>query len=94
MRNAKSQHSIKKMHCNIFKGRRPSVPSIMCVAHKTRKSRKGREVGVTPDTGATMTAGPWSLVKKLNLNLNIDDNDYNLITASGDRMTVLGTVVI
>ena len=41
-----------------------------------------------------MTVIPWSLVKKLKLDLNAEDNDYNLITTSGDRMTVLGTVVV
>ena len=51
-------------------------------------------MAVTPDAGATMTVIPWSLVKKLKLDLNAEDNDYNLITASGDRMTVLGTVVV
>ena len=49
---------------------------------------------MTPDTGATMTVVPWSLVRKLGLDLNMNINDYDLVTASGDRMTVLGTVVI
>ena len=49
---------------------------------------------MTPDTGATMTVVPWSLVQSLNLDLNANDENYDLQTASGDRMTVLGTVII
>ena len=49
---------------------------------------------MTPDTGTTMTVIPWSLVRKLGLNLNVKDDDYDMVTASGDKMTVLGTVVI
>ena len=41
-----------------------------------------------------MTIVPWSLVRKLGLDLNIDDDNYNLVTALGNKMTVLGTVVI
>ena len=94
MENAELRHSIKKTHCSIFKGRRPSVPSITCLAHRTRKSTQGWEVAVTPDTGATMTVIPWSLVKRLKLYINVEDNNYNLINASGDKMTVLGTTIV
>ena len=41
-----------------------------------------------------MTVIPWSLVKRLKLELNIKDKNYTLITASGDSMTVLGTIVV
>ena len=91
--NAKLRHSIKKIHCNIFKGRHAAVPPIMCLAHKSRKSTKGCDVTVTPDTGATMTMIPWSLGKRLKLDFNTEDNNYTLVTASGDSMTVLGTTV-
>ena len=96
MKNTKSQDKqhIKKLHCNIFRGKRPSIPSIMCVAYKNRKSEGGREVVVTPDTSATMTVIPWSLVRKIRLDLNMDDDDNDLVNASGDKMTLLGTVVI
>ena len=87
------QH-LRQLHCNIFKGRRPAVPPIMCIAYKTRKSSNGVKVVVIPDTGATVTVVPWSPVRKLKLDLNVEDNDYNLISVSGDKMTVLGTVVI
>ena len=70
------------------------MPSIPCIAHRTRKSSKGRDVVVTPDTGATMTIIPWALVHKLGIEINVEDNNYDLVTASGDNMTVLGTVVI
>ena len=30
----------------------------------------------------------------LGIEVNVDDDNYNLVNASGDRMTVLGTVVI
>ena len=71
-----------------------AVPLICCVAHKSRKSAKGCNMAVTPDTGATMTVIPWSLVRKLKLDLNTEDDKYNLVTASGDSMTVLGTTVV
>ena len=58
MARSSERQTLKKLHCNIFKGRRPPVPSIPCIAHKTRKSSKGRDVVVTPDTGATMTIIP------------------------------------
>ena len=41
-----------------------------------------------------MTVIPWLLVKRFNLDLNTEDNEYNLVTASGDNMTVLGTTVV
>ena len=84
----------KQLRCKIFRGKRPEVPAINCIAHKFRKSRKGVDVKVTPDTGATMTVVLWSLVQSLNLDLNIDDDIYDLLTASGDRMTVLGTCLL
>ena len=43
---------------------------------------------------ATMTVIPWSLVKRLKLELNTKDNDYTLDTASDNSMTVLGTTVV
>ena len=49
---------------------------------------------MTPDTGATMTIVPWSMVERLKLDLNTEDNNYDLLTASGDRMTVLGTIIL
>ena len=88
------RQSLKKLHCNVFKGRRPPVPSILYIVHRTRKSSKGRDVVVTPDTGATMTIIPWALVHKLGIKIDVEDSNYNLVTASGDQMTVLGTVVI
>ena len=88
------RENAKQLCCNIFKGRRPEVPTIPCLAHKLRKSRKGIEVKVTPDTGATMTVIPWTMVERLKLDLNTKDNNYDLLTASGDRMTVLSTVIL
>ena len=41
-----------------------------------------------------MTIIPWALVHKLGMEIDVEDNNYNLVTASGDKMTVLGTVVI
>ena len=41
-----------------------------------------------------MTVIPWSLVKRLKLELNAEDSNYTLVTASGDNMTVLGTTVV
>ena len=41
-----------------------------------------------------MNVIPWSLVKRLKLELNTEDNNYTLVTASGDSMTVLGTMVV
>ena len=39
MRTARTRdrQELKKLHCNVFKERRPAVPSIPCVAHRTRK---------------------------------------------------------
>ena len=92
--NAKLRHNIKQIHCDIFKGKCAAVPPIMCLAHKSMKSTKGCEVAVTPDTRAMMIVIPWSLVKRLKLDLNAEDNKYNLVTASGNSMTVLGTRVV
>ena len=50
-----------------------AVPPIQCVVYKSRKSSKGCNMAVAPDTGATMTVIPWSLVRKLKLNLNMQD---------------------
>ena len=52
------------------------------------------EVKVIPDTGATIKLIPWSLVQRLNLHLETGDNNYELETASGDKMSVLGTAII
>ena len=46
------------------------------------------------DTGATMTVIPWSLVKRLKLELNTEDSNYTLATYSGNNMTVMGTTVV
>ena len=74
----RDRQELKKLHCNVFKGRRPPVPSILCVAHKIRKPSKGRDVIVTPDTGATMMVVPWALVQKLRIDVNVNDDSYDL----------------
>ena len=37
---------------------------------------------------------PWLLVKSLRLDINMEDREFDLVTASGSSMTVLGTMVI
>ena len=66
----------------------------MCLAYKTRKSGNEVKILVMPHPWAAVSVLPWLPVRKLKLVLNAEDNDYNLRTASGDKMKVLGTVVI
>merc|ERR1712121_276542 len=94
IRSNKGAQIARKIRADIFRGKRPGVPQLLCIAHKYRNSTRGVDVKVTPDTGRTTTLIPWSLVKKLNLDLEADDNNYDLETASGEKMTVLGTSII
>ena len=94
IRANKGAQVAKKIRIEFFRGRRAGVPQLLCLAHKYRNSTKGVDVKVTPDTGATTTIIPWSLVQKLNLDLETEDNNYDLETASGDRMSVLGTTIV
>ena len=48
---AKIRQNIKQIHRNIFNGERTALPPIKCIAHRSRKSTKGCDVAVTPDTG-------------------------------------------
>ena len=93
-RSDNTKAEAKQLRCNIFREKRPKNSAISCIAHKLSRSTKGVGVQVTPNSRATMTVVPWSLVQSLNLDLNIDDDNYDLLTASGYRMTVLGTVII
>merc|ERR1711888_308905 len=94
IRSNKGAQIARKIRADIFRGKRPGVPQLLCLAHRYRNSTRGVDVRVTPDTGCTTTLIPWSLVRKLNLDLETDDNNYDLETASGEKMTVLGTSIV
>ena len=68
----------------------------MCplIRHHHITSTRGINVRVVPDTGATMTLIPWSMVKQLDLAMDEEDNQYNLYTANGEPMTLLGSVIL
>ena len=84
----------RRIRAALLRGICPEVPPIKAVAHKYRSFPRGIHVSIVPDTGTTMMLIQWSMVKQLDLTMDKSDNQYDLYTANGEPMTVLGSVVL
>ena len=51
------------------------MPSIKAIAHKYRNFKRGIRIKVLPDTGATMSLIPLSMVTRLGLKLDRSDDN-------------------
>ena len=90
----KARRQARKMRAALHRGICPDVPPIKAVVHKYCTSTRSIHVRVVPDTGATMTLIPWSMVQQLDLAMDEEDNQYDLYTANGEPMTILGSVIL